>query len=674
VECLTRLIAIPFSENELIDKEIDPTLPGVPAANSAHARDQISRGAPWLRVIEPATVALPSLTEGVNAEGVGAATEGRAASRGFLRGLSVDAIVLIVACCAFLPLVLSPPHLMDDVDAVQAQIARNMLESGDWVTARLNGIAYLEKSSLIYWIIAASYRVFGVHDWAARLPLALINIALCWVTARFALWAFGRRAAIYSGTILATCVGMFLFTRILIPDAALTLTITLALWSMLRLLDHEEARPQRWFFALYVSLACGLLLKGLVAAVFPVMIAAIYLAIARPATIREIFQRLRPVSGLAIVLVIAAPWHILATLRNPPYFDWTMHSGPGEYHGFFWFYFLNEHLFRFLNMRYPRDYNTVPRLWFWLLHFAWLFPWSLTLPMALRRGIVARDEAVTRAGQTRLLALVWTLFVLCFFTLSTTQEYYSLPIYTALVMLLGSQLAVRESYPWWARSALIGVLSLGLGCIAFVLIHTAKVPTPGDISVALTQNPEMYTLSLGHMSDLTLRAFAYLRRPLVVAGYSLLIGVVGLLCVRRTVATVAVLAVMMLGFIEAARLALITFDPYLSSYQLAEAFKHSPPGELIEGDAYYAFSATFFYTNQKALLWNGRSANLEYGSYAPRAKQIFIDDRGLKALWASPRRMYLVMWGSDMPRVKELLGDSVKIVATSGGNYLICNQ
>ncbi|HEY8997397.1 MAG TPA: glycosyltransferase family 39 protein, partial [Edaphobacter sp.] len=288
--------------------------------------------------------------------------------------LSVDAIVLIVAALSFLPLVLSPPHLMDDVDAVQAQIARNMLESGDWVTARLNGVAYLEKSPLIYWVMAASYKIFGVHDWAARLPLALINIALCWVTARFALWAFGRRAAIYAGSILATCVGIFLFTRILIPDAALVLTITLALWSMLRLLEDDEPHPTRWYLVLYVSLACGLLLKGLVAAVFPVIIAGIYLAIARQHGVGELIKKLRPFSGLLIVLAIAAPWHVLATLRNPPYFDFTMHSAEGEYHGFFWFYFLNEHLFRFLNMRYPRDYNTVPRVWFWLLHFAWLFP------------------------------------------------------------------------------------------------------------------------------------------------------------------------------------------------------------------------------------------------------------------------------------------------------------
>ena len=563
---------------------------------------------------------------------------------------------------------------MDDVDAVQAQIARNMLESGDWVTARLNGVAYLEKSPLIYWIMAASYKVFGVHDWAARLPLAFINIALCWVTARFALWAFGRRAAIYSGTILATCLGIFLFTRILIPDAALTLTITLALWSMLRLLDAEEPHPTRWFFTLYLSLACGLLLKGLVAAVFPVIIGAIYLAVTRQTSLREIIRRLRPFTGLAIVFLIAAPWHILATLRNPPYFDWTMHSSPGEYHGFFWFYFLNEHLFRFLNMRYPRDYNTVPRLWFWLLHFAWLFPWSLTLPIALRRGIVTGPEASTREGRTRILALVWVLFVLCFFTLSTTQEYYSLPIYPSLAMLLASHLSRRESYPKPARIMLASVLGLCLAAIVFLLVYTAKLPTPGDISVALTQNPDLYTLSLGHMSDLTLKAFAYLRLPLILAGLGFAIGVAGLVFVRRTYATVAVLAVMMLAFIQAARCALITFDPYLSSYQLADALKQSPPGDLIEGDAYYAFSATFFYTNQHALLWNGRSANLEYGSYAPNAKQVFIGDAELKEHWSGPGQTYLLVWGTDMPHLKQLLDNRLRIVATSGGNFLLANQ
>src|SRR5437016_13258998 len=111
----------------------------------------------------------------------------------YRRGPRYDWIVVSVASLVFLVNIVSPPHLMDDVDAVQAQIARNMLSSKDWVTARLDGVAYLEKAPLIYWMIAISYKVFGVHDWAARIPIALSAIALCFTTAAFGAWAFVRR-------------------------------------------------------------------------------------------------------------------------------------------------------------------------------------------------------------------------------------------------------------------------------------------------------------------------------------------------------------------------------------------------------------------------------------------------------------------------------------------------
>src|SRR5258708_40080437 len=100
------------------------------------------------------------------------------------RRFSGELIVIIVAAVVYFGCVFSPPSLMDDVDAVQAQIARNMLDSGDWVTARLDGVAYLEKAPLKYWMIAVSYMIFGVQDWAARLPMALAAVALCWLTAR----------------------------------------------------------------------------------------------------------------------------------------------------------------------------------------------------------------------------------------------------------------------------------------------------------------------------------------------------------------------------------------------------------------------------------------------------------------------------------------------------------
>src|SRR5947209_19723980 len=121
---------------------------------------------------------------------------------GTLRGTGADSraavryqvIVILIAALVFIGCMISPPSLMDDVDAVQAQIARNMLQSGDWVTARLDGVAYLEKSPLKYWMIAVSFMVFGPHDWAARIPLALATVLLCWMVARFGAWAFGARA------------------------------------------------------------------------------------------------------------------------------------------------------------------------------------------------------------------------------------------------------------------------------------------------------------------------------------------------------------------------------------------------------------------------------------------------------------------------------------------------
>src|SRR5438552_10634352 len=190
-------------------------------------------------------------------------SSGGPATTGFFTSATDEIIVILFAAVIFLGCIVSPPSLMDDVDAVQAQIARNMLQSGDWVTAHLDGIAYLEKSPLKYWLMAVSFAIFGVRDWAARIPLALSAIALCWVTMRFGVWAFGRKAGFYAGLTLATCVGLFLFTRFQIPDATLTLTVTVALWSLLRAVEDDEPHPARWAYTMWASIGIGLLLKGL---------------------------------------------------------------------------------------------------------------------------------------------------------------------------------------------------------------------------------------------------------------------------------------------------------------------------------------------------------------------------------------------------------------------------
>src|SRR2546427_4863934 len=149
-------------------------------------------------------------------------------------------IVALIAGAVYLGCSVSPPSLMDDVDAAVAQISRNMVTSGDWVTPRVDGIVFLEKPAMFYWPIAVSFKIFGVHDWAARIPFALSAIGLACLTCAFGVWAFGQRAGLYAGLCTATCVGLFLFTRIVIPDVTLTLMIALAMWAFLRALDEER--------------------------------------------------------------------------------------------------------------------------------------------------------------------------------------------------------------------------------------------------------------------------------------------------------------------------------------------------------------------------------------------------------------------------------------------------
>jgi 4-amino-4-deoxy-L-arabinose transferase-like glycosyltransferase len=568
----------------------------------------------------------------------------------------------------FLVSVISPPALMDDVDSVTANIARTMVETGDWVTPRLNGIAYFEKPALRFWIVAVSYLIFGVHDWAARIPIALSAVLLCWLVSRIGRWAFDTQTGTLAGLVLATSVGLFLFTRILLPDVVLTLTITMAMWALMRTLDDEEIQPRRWAIVLAVSLGLGFMLKGLIAFVIPVGAGVVYLLGTKQLFTWRAWQRIRPITGTLIITAICAPWIVLSTVNNPPYFDFTMQSEPGKYHGFFWFFFLNEHLFRYLNRRYPRDYNTVPRIAFWLYHLLWLFPWSVYFPFVARLNFKPTD----RAGRLNLLCLGWIGFTLLFFTFSTTQEYYSMPCYPAFALLLGAAMS-KSRGKWPARVAGVVAMLAALAC-AVVLWKVRTVDASGEI--ANTLNNQISTLSLGKAADLTLETFAWLRWPLGIAAGGFLLGAMGCWWRHGRHAIVA-LALMMLIVFNAARLAMITLNPYFGSQPLAAALRAVPPGQLIVDDQYYSFSSLFFYAprqSHQALLLNGRKVNLEYGSYAPNAPNVFLTDQELPARWHSGERCYLAASAAELPRLKALLGEaSLFVVASAGGKVLLSN-
>lgn len=249
-----------------------------------------------------------------------------------------------------------------------------------------------------------------------------------------------------------------------------------------------------------------------------------------------------------------------------------------------------------------------------------------------------------------------------------------MPCYPALALLLGSAIATESA---WIRrgSRVLGIIAAVAAFACLVIAYQVRnLPTPGDISHALSSHPSAYTLSLGHMLDLTFDSFAYLRLPLIVAAVAFLVGAFGNL--RGSVLrNVFLTALMMVIFFHAARLALVAFDPYMSSRPLAEAIRKAPPGQLIVNRHYYTYSSVFFYLNRDAPLLNGRRLNLEYGAAAPNVPNVFMSDGQFRDRWLTSERCYLVADGSTIPAFERLVGrENLNVVTVSGGKVVLTNQ
>jgi 4-amino-4-deoxy-L-arabinose transferase-like glycosyltransferase len=581
------------------------------------------------------------------------------------------------------------PPLLDDADSVHAEVAREMIARHDPVTLYANGIRYLEKAPLLYWSMAASFKVFGVSDWAARIPMAFYSLALF-----FAVFLLGRRlfqdatAGFYAALILLTSFGVFIFTRITIPDAVLCLWLTLAMGAFWKSLAEE--RPS-WRTALAFAGACalGVLTKGLIGVVFPVGIVVVFLLMTR--NLGHLW-RWHPVGGFLFFLVVAAPWHILAGLANPTQghpvgFFHPATPTDGNVHGFFWFYFVNEQLLRYLNQRIPRDYDTSPLLFFWGLIFIWLMPWCAFLFKAL--GTVPWRSASNRAALTQrqsglLLLAIWALLPLLFFSFSTRQEYYVLPALPALALLIAAWLAEDEQTDPYSQPALAGrriawmLLVLGWIGAAVAVWFALRAPKPAagaDLAQVLNQNPGDYALSFGHFLDLSTRAMGFFRGPLIDTAAAFFVGVAGNLFYRlrgRARYANGFLAGMAATFLIAAHLALQTFAPVLSSQTLALAIHRDiEPSDVLEIQGEYEAGSTMgFYLQRQVRILNGRSSNLWYGSFFSDAPKIFDDLASFQNLWSGPQRVFLWTETNDVPA----LTGPVYVIAGRGGKEILSNQ
>ena len=567
------------------------------------------------------------------------------------------------------------PPLLDDVDTIHAEAAREMLLRHDWVTLYTNGLRYLEKAPLMYWGLATSYEVFGISDWSTRLPLVLGILALVLATYGLGSYAFGECAGLLSGVVLVTSIGPYIFTRFLIPDVLVGLWLTISYYFFLRSLEEETpSRITCWGFA--AACALNVLTKGLIGLVFPIGTIGLYLLLT--GSLRHL-AKLRVVSSTIVFFILAAPWHVLATIRNPP---------SGEARGFLWFYFVNEHIMRFLNKRVPPGYDTVPLALFWTFLVLWLVPWAVFLPQALRtvplRWKLLRG-AMDREKEASLLFFLWALMILLFFSFSTRQEYYTIPALPGIALLTGAWLA-RESLPdanesdrrAGRRSSLalmvVGVLGAVVGLVLFSRVH--QPPAGMDLADLLKKNPQDYDFSLGHVLDFTPEALGVFRGPLLGASLALLLGTTLNWWMRhrgRPSLGNAVLSLMMVGLLTCVHVSFARFSPILSSHDLAVAIqKEYRPGDLIVVDGEYHQASTLnFYTHIPLRVLHEPSGNLWYGEKFPDAPHVFETPESFAALWSGTARVFL--W-TDQDDPKELAGMQHYLLARSGGKAIFTNR
>lgn len=604
---------------------------------------------------------------------------GTAASSGGSRGnfAYVLAIALLWALI-YVPGLFSPP-LLDDADARHAEAAREMLQRHDFVTMYVDGVRYLDKAPLPYWLNAASHALFGINEFAVRLPMSLAALALC-----LAVFFLGRdlssaTAGFFAALVLATAIGPYIYTRFFIPDIMVCLWLTLTVHLFFRTLRGNPGRLLCWLIGAVTAL--NVLTKGLIGVVFPVLIFAGYLFLT--GNLKHL-RKLHLFSTAIVFLAIAAPWHVLATLANP---------AQGEAKGFFWFYFINEQINRYLNTRVPRDYDKVPLLLFWGLILVWMFPWTPFLAQSFRlvprfwqrlRGKIdwTHNEGVA------LLLITWALAILVFFSFSTRQEYYVLPSLPALALLAGMWLArenesaedscIRKQGMVCSRILLaLGVLIFAV--TIFVAIKAPNAPAGADIADLLSTNPDLYMLSLGHLFDLTGQSMGLFRFPLVVTGMAFLAGTLANWWFRRRrnalTANVA-LSAMMAAFLFAVHLALGIFYPVLGSKPLAAAINREfRAGDTIVIDGVHSQASSInFYTGRQLHMLNGRTDNLWYGSLFPDSPAVFEDDSSFKGMWQGPNRIFFVVYD---PKGKARLDDLKSPyfeIAKSGGKWVYSNR
>jgi 4-amino-4-deoxy-L-arabinose transferase-like glycosyltransferase len=526
--------------------------------------------------------------------------------------------------------------IIDYDEGYYSQAAQQMIARGDWVTPYVNGVRFLEKPPLMYWLTAVSFRVFGVNEFALRLPTALGVIALVWVVTLTARRACGERAAIIAGLCMASSVGTYLFTRETLHDIWLVLFVSLAMYAFLEWhLDLRHSLPHALLF--YAALAGAVMCKSLVGVAFPVGIVGVFFLLSREF---PSWRTLHVLPGSSLLLVLAVPWHWLAAVRNQ---------------GFLRYFFVNEQFLRFLGKHDPPVLWSLPLLTFWMLLLVWFFPWTAFLPAAFTLSRSAADRSQRTLVK---LALVWLGVILGFYTVSARLEHYAFPILPALSLLVGVALsrsgdstAVRWAFRGLAILSVLVLVAAGAAAIWFL------VTGHGFANATAARADIISETDFTILVDVPAAILWNLAKPAAVTIVSLTIGFLAALGFERhgrrmhAVMSVTAAMVVVCGMIH---WSLVICQDLISSkkFALAVAQEARAGDHLVVVGDYESANSLNFYEPLRVEVFDGVAYALIPGMKYQDAPRVVLTQEEFRALWRAGGRVFALVPKEQLGKLK----------------------
>ena len=574
-------------------------------------------------------------------------------------------IILLVMSASVYLFTASDRAILDDGDALYSHVAQNMAATGDWVTPYANGVRFLDKPPILYWLTAASFHVFGVTEFAVRFPAicAVVAIALL-------LFFMGRKVGgpftgFVAGSAFAFCAGTFLFTLMAFPDIFFVLFLTLAVTAFY-VWYCDDRNPVFPALLFYAAAAGAVLSKGLIGLVFPVAIVFLFLIWSwNPGRLRHF----HPVKGTLLFFLLAAPWHILAAVRNP---------------GFLWHYFVNEQFLRFLGKREPLDYESISLPIFWALALAWLFPWSAFLP-ALRHVWRCSGIRNSASGDAIKLCTCWAFVVFVFFSVSSRIEHYSMPIFPPLAILIGAVISSEGTVANRAKKTTArGFTFLGLvGCAAAMILVVGSLWLAfGAFQDAVQPQAETtarlhaYKYYFAPLFEMPPEIVDQLKTPLVGTLAAIALGFISAwILVRRNrrIAAVLTINLTMACFCFFTWQSLGICEGFISSKQFGQKLNELyRPGDvaILLGDFETANSVNF-YAQVPLYVYNGSAALLMQGMSYPAAPQMLLSSSSFAGMWEGSNRTFLIAPEDQLVSLKLKYAWPV---LRSSGRVLVFNQ